>query len=896
MIGVAHSSAFMPGAQNPTRVEQRLLRALQAGGIAAWEWDLSTDHVVWSDNAGELLGLHSGHTSEFEERVHPQDQGRHQAAFKATVETGEPYDIEIRFKKSDGTVIWIQDKAELQTSLEGERVLIGITADITARKKAEMEAQEKTELLEATLENMDQGLLLIDADQKIALYNRRVTELLDLPGDLLAARPDFEDLRHYQAQRGEFPYIPDPSMARLLRDGPAAGSLTHERVRPDGTALEIRTVPLAGGGAVRTFTDITARKQSETEAFEAAALLRVTLENMDQGLIMFDASDTIQVFNNRAAELLGLPAEFLAERPSFREVTQLQQSIDDFAKSDEAFQSWVAGGRHREYRDLYERERPNGTVLEIRTVPLAGGGAVRTYADITARRKAEAALWVSEERARDFANIASDLFWETDADFRYTSVMGMAKVLLSNDAMGKTLWDAAGADPSAIEWRPLTRALAARRSFRDFELELKTPRGGQVWLSTSGHPIHDEAGIFIGYRGVSTSITHRKTAEAERERLQEQLHRSQRLQTVGQLTGGIAHDFNNLLTVILGNAEMLVEDSTDAALTYSLARHIMEAAERGADLTQKLLAFGGRHSLKPERLSLKGAVEDMTPMLQRTLGKHIELVTDLQESELVALTDRTLLESAILNLAINARDAMPQRGTLTIRTGGRAAGPNEGVLPMGQPVVYLTISDTGTGMSPEVLSRVFEPFYTTKEVGKGSGLGLSMVYGFTQQTGGHVSIESRERVGTSVTLVLPAIATIEMQVHERDMTPELVAPIERILLVEDEPAVLSFVSTRLLSLGYEVKAVSTAPDALDLLARDQDFSLLFSDIVLPKGMSGVELVRRARELKPDLKVLLTSGYSEEVFAQHGRPDEGTLLLRKPYKRRELAETLRKVLE
>jgi CheY-like chemotaxis protein len=286
----------------------------------------------------------------------------------------------------------------------------------------------------------------------------------------------------------------------------------------------------------------------------------------------------------------------------------------------------------------------------------------------------------------------------------------------------------------------------------------------------------------------------------------------------------------------------------------------------------------------------------MEPLLSRTIGGHIELETDFRDSGLAALIDRTLLESAILNLAVNARDAMPQGGTLTIRTSERDAGPGEGGLPAGQPVVCLEVSDTGTGMPPEVLSRVFEPFFTTKDIGKGSGLGLPMVYGFAQQTGGTVSIESRVGVGTAVTIVLPAITGRNEDAGLNDEATSITAQGERVLVVEDDPGVLQFVANQLVSLGYQVEAVSTGPDAMDVLTRGAHFDLLFSDVVLPKGMSGVELVRKARELKPDLKVLMTSGYSEEAFEQHGRPDEGTLVLRKPYRRKELADTLRKVLD
>jgi CheY-like chemotaxis protein len=285
----------------------------------------------------------------------------------------------------------------------------------------------------------------------------------------------------------------------------------------------------------------------------------------------------------------------------------------------------------------------------------------------------------------------------------------------------------------------------------------------------------------------------------------------------------------------------------------------------------------------------------MLPLLHRAVGEHISVLTDLHEGSLGALTDRTLLESAILNLVVNAGDAMLRGGTLTIKTGERHAGPGDGTLPVGQAVVFVTIADTGTGMSREVLERAFDPFFTTKEVGKGSGLGLSMVYGFAQQSGGHVQIRSRPGEGTAVTILLPAVPLVVSSATHEDDEQVTERGSGRVLLVEDEPSVLAFVSSQLTSLGYEVEAVSTGADALERLQQGC-FDLLFTDVVLPKGMSGVELARRARDLRREIRILLTSGYSEEVFQHHGRLDQGTLLLHKPYRRKELADTIRKALQ
>jgi CheY-like chemotaxis protein len=366
---------------------------------------------------------------------------------------------------------------------------------------------------------------------------------------------------------------------------------------------------------------------------------------------------------------------------------------------------------------------------------------------------------------------------------------------------------------------------------------------------------------------------------------------------VGQLTGGIAHDFNNLLTVILGNAELLIDTPSEPARTKALSGMILQAAERGADLTQKLLAFGRRQSLKSELLNIVDAVSGMTPLLRRAIGEHIDLRTEVSGREAFALVDRTLLESAILNLVVNARDAMPQGGTITISAGRQSLSRGESKQPAGKEAVMLTVTDTGTGMPPEVMARVFEPFFTTKEVGKGSGLGLSMVYGFAQQSGGDVSIKSKEGEGTSITITLPLAdrGAAKADAGEADSSMPISGS-GKLLVVEDDPQVLDLVSTQLRSIGYTVTSATTASEAMRLIEQNDEYDILFTDVVLPKGMSGIELANKVRSSNPHLKVLLTSGYPEEVFQQHGRPADGVPLLRKPYKRAELAEALRTALD
>jgi signal transduction histidine kinase/ActR/RegA family two-component response regulator len=379
--------------------------------------------------------------------------------------------------------------------------------------------------------------------------------------------------------------------------------------------------------------------------------------------------------------------------------------------------------------------------------------------------------------------------------------------------------------------------------------------------------------------------------------LNQQLTKAQRLQAVGQLTGGLAHDFNNLLTVILGSADLLEEQLADRPDLQELAEATRKAAERGGELTRSLVAFARRQPLEPRATELGAAIQRMDTLLRRTLGEHISCKLVLAPRLPPALVDPAQLDSALLNLVLNARDAMPQGGVLTLETSiaeldATAAALHEEVAPG----IYLVIavSDTGTGMPPEVVARAFEPFFTTKVVGQGSGLGLSMVYGFIKQSRGHIQIYSEPGQGTTVKLYLPR-ADVALAIPAR--LPERVPRgHETVLAVEDDGMVRTHVVAELRQLGYRVLAAANAQEALDILRAEVPIDLLFTDVVMPGGVHGPQLAQQARALRPGLRVLFTSGYTENAIVHHGTLDAGVLLLSKPYRRQELAQKLRQALE
>ena len=453
------------------------------------------------------------------------------------------------------------------------------------------------------------------------------------------------------------------------------------------------------------------------------------------------------------------------------------------------------------------------------------------------------------------------------------------------EAAGRNARFLQGAETDKETIRAIRSAVESESPFRCSILNYRKD-GTAFWNSLNISPIRDPNGTTTHFVGILSD-------ETDRLQLASQLRQAQKMEALGHLTGGIAHDFNNLLAVILGNSEILYEEIADPDLKET-AELVMTSAERGADLTQRLLAFGRRQALHPEPLELGAVIGSLSDMLSRTLGNNVKLKTH-STAEKPAFIDRSLFESAILNLALNARDAMPNGGLLTITTEiiHSADGVATGLLP--GDYVHVTVKDTGEGMPQEVLDRAFDPFFTTKGVGKGSGMGLSMVYGFAKQSGGHVSIESKLGKGTSVHLYLPVS-------HEKETLPAVeqradmptASGSERVLLVEDEPQGRRFVANQLSALGYSVLEAEAGAPALEILRNEPNIDLLFTDLLMPGGMSGFELVEQARRFIPGLKVLLTTGYAADSDSMLANVKEQ--ILKKPYKKQQLAQALRGVLD
>jgi signal transduction histidine kinase/FixJ family two-component response regulator len=378
------------------------------------------------------------------------------------------------------------------------------------------------------------------------------------------------------------------------------------------------------------------------------------------------------------------------------------------------------------------------------------------------------------------------------------------------------------------------------------------------------------------------------------------LRESQKMQAIGQLTGGIAHDFNNLLTVILGNLEFVRAKMDTSSNLHTRIERAAWAAQRGATLTGQLLAFARRQPLAPTTIDLSVTVPELVPLLRRTLGEHIDVRYVETAGLWPAMADAAQLESALLNLALNARDAMPGGGRLTIELGNRVLDDtycrqHAEVIP--GDYAMLAVSDTGHGMTADILARVFEPFFTTKPDGKGTGLGLAMVFGFVKQSGGHVNVYSEPGEGTTVRVYLPRAIKAATQVGQRNSPPiELPRGSATILVVEDETAVREIACAILIDLGYRVIEAADGEEGLRTFgAHASDIDLLLTDVVLPGKTRGRELAEQITAIRPEIKVLFMSGYTENSIVHHGRLDDGVQLLGKPFKREQLARKIAEVL-
>ena len=565
---------------------------------------------------------------------------------------------------------------------------------------------------------------------------------------------------------------------------------------------------------------------------------------------------------------------------------------------------------------------PQSYVFDLHYTPVydssgAVGGVMCTVVDITAHVALENDLTASYRRFRTAMDAVHGVLWTNSAEGRMQGEQpGWAALTgQSYEEYRDFGWaDAVHPDDQAESVAKWNEAVAAKAMFVH-EHRVRERGGSWRTFAVRALPILTADGAITEWVGVHTDITHRRAAErslrqlnetlearviaeiGERREAEVKLAQAQKMETVGKLTGGVAHDFNNLLQVVSGNLQLLAKDIAGNDRAEKRVANAMAGVSRGAKLAAQLLAFGRRQALEPKVVNISRMVNGMDDMLRRAIGEAIEVETIVGGGLWNTFIDPAQIENALLNLAINARDAMEGRGKLTIELGNAHldddyARTHDEVTP-GQ-YIMLAVSDTGSGMAPEIIGKVFEPFFSTKSEGKGSGLGLSMVYGFVKQSGGHVKIYSEVGHGTTIKLYLPR--ALESEDVEVEVTSgPITGGTETVLVVEDDDEVRATVVEMLTDLGYRVLKAVNAASALSVIESGMPIDVLFTDVVMPGQLKSPELARKARERLPDIAVLFTSGYTENSIVHGGRLDAGVELLSKPYTREALARKFRHVL-
>jgi PAS domain S-box-containing protein len=890
----------------------------------------------------------------WKQSIHPDDRADVEAAMAAARPDRRPYGFEARFRRADGAWRWMRISVNPRFAGDGVFLgYVGMSFDTTETRDAlaALERQERRQTFLLALTNRLRDLtspeaVILEVERALGVelgadrvgYGQvdqergLVSMTRDWTAGVVSAQGDFSleelgsDLIADLAE-GRMIHIADVQQDPRTRDaldvfnrletralmrapvirsgGLRAFLYAHHSAVREWTEAEIALLQEV---ALRTWTEIE-RTRAEAEVRESEERFRAIADTAPV-LIWVTQQDRTRAFVNQAYVAYNGGTYEEARLADWRAVIH----PDDHARVIEESLAGEASGEPFSMEARYLRHDGEYRWLKSFSRPRLGAdgevvGFVGVAFDVTDIREVQARLMESETRFRTVADSAPALIWMLDAEGRpsfanrrYRTFVGIESEEQIGDGWRRLLHpDDAGAFTTAFD------AAFARRDRFEHLVRIQHPMLGERWLRCEGLPRFDGSGVFQGYVGANIDVTEAKQAEEDLKRINELLEErvgealaekakaeadlmhAQRMEAVGRLTGGVAHDFNNLLTVVIGALDIILRSPDDAVKRQKLGEAALAAARRGEGLTHQLLAFSRRQALRPEAIDLNVQIRESEPLLRRAVGEAVEFRLKLRRGGARVSVDPSQFEAALLNLVVNARDAIGDRGRITVQTKSCTVAPGEVPELAAGDYVCVSVADNGVGMSPEVIARVFEPFFTTKAVGKGTGLGLSQVYGFARQSGGAAQVLSRVGKGTEIKLYLPPRTEDAAAAEAGPDAARSMAAGRRLLLVEDDISVAAVALELLEGLGLEVRAAETGPQALDLLKRER-FDMMLSDVVMPGGMTGIELARLCARDYPDMRVVLTSGYAgEDVDA--ALADAPWPFLRKPYSGEQLAQIL-----
>ncbi len=859
-----------------------LLRlGLRAARMGTWEWEMARGTVVWSQGVESLFGLKpgafAGTFDSYLACIHPEDRPLIAARIAEAVSSGTQLVIEHRVLMGDGSIRWLRGEGEVVRSPDGTaQRLMGVVMDVTEGVLAKERQRAGDQRNRLVIEALQEGIILYGADALIEAANRRAEVLLGAGAGALVGRAITTTLPRFLQEDGR-PFADDQLPAAVaLRSGQPQYQVVMgiDGAGSEQTWLSGNALPLPGGqagrpdGVVFSFVDITQRRRTDRALRESEERLRSLAESVPGFIAMADRTGTLLYINH------------------------VVDPYDRNAVLGQNLRGFILPEFHQAYFGALERVFSHGEVatLEIRGSgangasvwyfvrmgPIRNAGriiaAVISSIDITDRKQAELERRTFQaERDRLLERLQMQLdrmpigCLLNDKDFLITYVNPAAERIF-----GFTNAEVVGRHPNDF-YVPAGEREIFERLFQRLKrgdmgvggMSTNITKDGRV-ISCEWHntPLFDAAGAFIGFMSMVQDIT-------ERKQLEEQFRQSQKMEAVGKLAGGIAHDFNNLLTAIMGYSEMLLARGVAEEIRHGHAQQIKKAAERAASLTHQLLAYSRKQVLQARVINLNEVVGEMNGLLRRVIGEDVELATELEPQLWKVKADPNQIEQALMNMAVNSRDAMPGGGRLTISTRNRVL---DEIAVRAYPefsagdYVELRVADTGQGMEEGVRERIFEPFFTTKKVGEGTGLGLSMVFGVVKQSGGNISVTSQPHAGACFEVLLPRSQETETDRARRvSETALAIRGSETILLVEDDPDVRALVKETLSGSGYRVLEAADGRAALTLSGGFADeIHLLLSDLIMP-GMGGRELAERLCRLRPQLRVVFMSGYADDAL-------------------------------
>jgi two-component system cell cycle sensor histidine kinase/response regulator CckA len=868
----------------------RLAALVEHSAYALYATDARGALTDWSPGAERLLGWPSAEILGREESLLvPVGREREAAALLAGILRAEVVtELETVRLRKDGAEVPVAISASPVVDA-GEIVGMAVIArDRTRPLQAEQALARSEARFRTLVEAAPDPILGVADDGRIVFASSRIREVLGYTPEELIGRPIellVPERLHgaHVAHRAQF--VAEPATRPM-----GAGRELFAR-RKDGTEVPVEislghTAHEGEGITSAILVDVSARRAADADR----ALLASIVQSSGDAIVSAGRDGIMLSWNRAAEEMFGVSATDAVGRSMDELIPAMDQTDARWRMVTQLFEE----GRTFRYEARRQGTGGQPILLSVTMSPVrdASGAVVAGCAicrDVTAQRDTEA-------RTRQLAAIVEsslDPIFAVDLDDIVISWNAAAERLYripASEALGRHI-DAVLPDPHG-DRAALRRRVAAGETVFDYQASRRLGDGRRVDLSITTFPLRDDAGAVVASASIIRDVT-------ERKRLEDRLHQSQRIEAVGRLAGGVAHDFNNLLTVITGYGAIAQTHIGEGPGAEELDE-VQRAAARASELTGRLLDFSRQRAIDPVRLDLAAATRDIVPMLERLIGEDIQIIVEAGDDVPAVLADPGQIEQVILNLAVNARDAMPQGGTLTVQTHaadlreGRADAP-QGLAP--GRYACLTVSDTGQGIEPEIAEHLFEPFFTTKETGKGTGLGLATVHGIVGQAGGDVSVSSRPGHGAAFTVYLPAIDAEASSRSARPVaSPERLDGNETVLLAEDEQTLAYLIERILSAAGYRVLTASAPEDALRIAEHEHGaIDVLVTDVIMP-GLTGPQLAERLTERHGPLPTLFLSGYTADIIRDRGRLPSGSAFLEKPFDPLTLLASLRALLE